>query len=230
MTPLDNSAQVAGGNSAYRGMGMRGIGFALRHLNNLRILALGYAPERFRPEQWEEAFESGSYDRLESIPERARYSLIVGHCDVLNVRSILDVGCGQGVLAKRLGRVGYERYLGYDLSETAIGQARRDLPDQRNTYVVATADRFETEARFDLIVFNECLYYMDDPAAVMRRHLRFLAPGGHVTVSMYDTLRSRSLWPVLNMLSAVEAVEIRFETTARWTVKLMRPVEKAAQA
>jgi 2-polyprenyl-3-methyl-5-hydroxy-6-metoxy-1,4-benzoquinol methylase len=202
---------------------MRGIGLAMRYFNNLRILALGYAPERIRRVQWEESFESGSYERLESIPERARYSLIVGHCDVLNVRSILDVGCGQGVLAKRLARVGYERYLGYDLSETAIDQARRNVPDPRNGFVTGEADGFETPAQFDLIVFNECLYYLDDPAAVMRRHLRFLAPGGHVTVSMHDTLRSRALWPVLSMLTAIDSVEVRFEGHASWTVKLMRP-------
>ncbi len=135
---------------------MRGIGLAQRYLDHLRMRFFGYVPERFRPAQWDRMFESGDYDRLNSVPERARYSLIVGHCDILDAHRILDVGCGQGVLAKRLNRIGYERYVGFDISQTAIDQAKRALPDPRNTYLVGDATRFETADRFDLIVFNEC--------------------------------------------------------------------------
>jgi len=204
---------------------MRGIGFVLRHLNTLRILASGYVPERIGATEWERLFESGSYDRLDSIPERARYSLIVGQCDVLGVRSILDVGCGQGVLAKRLNRVTYDRYVGIDISQTAIAQARRELPDPRNTYLVSDADAFDTADRFDLLVFNECLYYMEDPASVVRRYLAFLRPGGHVSISMYHTIRSRAVWKLLTMLTTVEAVQVKYQKHATWTVKLMRPVD-----
>jgi len=200
------------------------MGLVRRHLNNLRILALGYAPERIQAPEWERLFESGSYERLESIPERARYSLIVGQCDVLGVRSILDVGCGQGVLAKRLNRVNYDRYVGVDISQTAVAQARLALPDPRNTYLVSDADSFATAERFDLIVFNECLYYMTDPAAVLRHYLQFLQPGGHVSISMYHTVRSRAVWRLLTMLDTVEAVQIKYQRHATWTVKLLRPV------
>jgi 2-polyprenyl-3-methyl-5-hydroxy-6-metoxy-1,4-benzoquinol methylase len=202
---------------------MRGVGYVLRRLNNLRILTTGYVPERIAAPEWERLFESGSYDRLESIPERARYSLIVGQCDVLGTRSILDVGCGQGVLAKRLSRVTYDRYVGVDISQAAVDQARRALPDPRNTYLVSDADGFDTADRFDLLVFNECLYYMEDPAAVVRRYLKFLRPGGHVSISMYHTLRSSAVWKLLTMLTTVEAVQIKYEKHASWTVKLMQP-------
>ncbi|MEI9984004.1 MAG: class I SAM-dependent methyltransferase [Aliidongia sp.] len=131
--------------------------------------------------------------------------------------------CGQGVLAKRLNRIGYERYVGFDISQTAIDQAKRALPDPRNTYLVGDATRFETADRFDLIVFNECLYYMDDPAAVVRHYLKLLEPGGHISISMYDTLRSHTVWPLLDMLTMVEAAQIRSGEKATWTVKLMRP-------
>ena len=207
---------------------MRGVGLALRYINHFRMRAFGYVPERFRPADWDRLFETGAYDRLSSGPERARYSLIVGHCEVLRLRSILDVGCGQGVLAERLKRLDYDRYAGLDISPAAIEQAQRERPDPRNTYLVADAAGFETEARFELIVFNECLYYMEDPAAVVRRYLRFLEPGGRLIVSMYDTLRSSTVWPLLDMLATEESTQIRSEGIAGWTIKLMRPGRPAA--
>jgi 2-polyprenyl-3-methyl-5-hydroxy-6-metoxy-1,4-benzoquinol methylase len=201
---------------------MRGVGLALRYFNHLRMLTAGYVPERFRPAEWDKLFETGAYDRLFSTAERGRYSLIVGHCDVLGPKRILDVGCGQGVLAERLKRVPYERYVGVDISQAAIAQAERERPDPRNAYLTADATKFETAERFDLIVFNECLYYMEDPAALVRHYLRFLAPGGWIIVSMYETLRSRTVWPLLAMLSVLEATDIRSEGTGAWTVKLMQ--------
>jgi 2-polyprenyl-3-methyl-5-hydroxy-6-metoxy-1,4-benzoquinol methylase len=202
---------------------MRGVGFVIHHLTNLLTPLVGFVPERVGLAEWERRFRSGDYDRLASASERARYSLIAGHCDALDVRSVLDVGCGQGVLADRLKRVAYRRYVGFDLSEMAIDQARRTVPDARNTYLVSDANTFEAEERFDLLVFNECLYHFEDPAAVVGRHLKFLAPGGHVSISMYDTIRSRAVWSLLDMLAAVDAVKVSCEGHASWTVKLMAP-------
>jgi len=202
---------------------MRGVGLSLRYFTYLRLLAFGYLPERFRPTEWDQLFETGAYDRLSAVWERGRYSLIVGHRDVLGLRSILDVGCGQGVLAERLQRTGYERYVGLDISQAAIQQARREQPDPRNSWLVADATTFETETRFDLIVFNECLYYMEDPAALVRHYVRFLAPGGWIIVSMHDRIRTRTVWPLLGMLTTVEANQISSKGRASWTVKLMQP-------
>ena len=36
---------------------------------------------------------------------------------------------------------------------------------------------------YDLIVFNETLYYFDDPVACVRRYLQHLKPGGLLVVS-----------------------------------------------
>lgn len=202
---------------------MRGIGRLKSFIENLRILTTGYVPQRIRPAEFDRLFESGAYDRLAGASERARFSLIVGHRDVLDAERILDIGCGQGVLAQRLGRARYQRYVGLDISRVAIEQARHAVPDARNSYIVSDVASFTTEDKFDLIVFNECLYHMDDPAASVRHCLAFLAPGGHVSISMYDTARSRAVWPLLDMLETVESTEIVQRRQARWTVKLMRP-------
>jgi 2-polyprenyl-3-methyl-5-hydroxy-6-metoxy-1,4-benzoquinol methylase len=203
---------------------MRGVGFALKHFSNLRILLGNYVPEHIQQKEWNQLFESGAYERLRSAPERPRYSLILGHCELLGARNILDVGCGQGVLAARLRPVSYSRYLGVDISAVAIEQARTEVTDVRNSYVVADATNFRPDGQFDLIVFNECLNYMADPAAVVAHYLKFLDFQGHISISLYNTVRSRAIWRTLPMLTSLESVYIRVENfRATWTVKLMRP-------
>jgi 2-polyprenyl-3-methyl-5-hydroxy-6-metoxy-1,4-benzoquinol methylase len=209
---------------------MRGARRLKLYVEKLRILTTGYVPERIEPAEFDRSFGSGAYDRLEGATERARFSLIVGHRDVLDAARILDVGCGQGVLAKRLSRAPYERYVGLDISQVAIDQAQRAVPDARNCYVVSDMMTFTSEEKFDLIVFNECLYHMEDPAAAVRHCLRFLGPEGHVSISMYETMRSRAVWRLLDMLETVESTEIVQRQGPRWTVKLMRPAFQHARA
>lgn len=202
---------------------MRGLGFALRQLHALRVLVLGYAPQRFTPSAWDRLFQSGAYDRLDGAIERARYSLIVGHQDLIGARSILDVGCGQGVLARRLARTPYERYLGIDISQAAIDMARAGASDPRNRYLVSDMDRFDGEERFDWVIFNECLYYLDDPLGTVRHFWHWLTPGGHLSISMYDCPGARAIWKGLRSMPTVETVDLEHKGAARWTVKLLRP-------
>lgn len=209
---------------------MRGAGRLRSYFELLRILMMGYVPQRIQPAEFDRLFDAGAYDRLAGASERARFSLIVGHRDVLDAGRILDVGCGQGVLAKRLGRAGYQRYVGLDISKVAIEQARQAVPNPRNSYIVSDIMAFTTGEQFDLIVFNECLYHMEDPAAAIRHGLAFLAPGGHISISMYGTARSRAVWRLLDMLETVEATDIVQRRQARWTVKLMRPRSGAGPA
>lgn len=205
---------------------MRGVGFALKHFSNMRILIGDDVPDRVQQKEWNQLFESGAYERLRSAPDRPRYSLILGHCELVEAQNILDVGCGQGVLAARLGDMSYSRYLGVDISAVAIEQARTAVPDARNACVVADATMFQPDGVFDLIIFNECLNYMSDPAGVIRHYMKFLNFRGHISISMYDTVRSRAIWRTLSMLTSMESVYIKVENfRATWTAKLMAPIE-----
>jgi 2-polyprenyl-3-methyl-5-hydroxy-6-metoxy-1,4-benzoquinol methylase len=71
--------------------------------------------------------------------------------------SLLDVGCGEGVLQRRLRALGYARYLGIDSSEEAIARAQTER-DARTEFRCADAETYMPQDRFDVIVFNEVLY------------------------------------------------------------------------
>lgn len=204
---------------------MRGPGFLVKHITNARILTFGYSGERVSNDDWEKLYSSGAWKRLETAAEAGRYSIIVGYCDILQKKSILDVACGQGVLAGRLKRLNYTKYLGIDISAVAIDEASTSRADDRNRYTVARAEEFSTGELFDMIIFNECINYFDDPIAVASRYIPFLEPSGHVLVSMYDTVRSRAAWKLLErILLTTDSFNITHMSSLSWTLKTMVPI------
>ena len=65
-----------------------------------------------------------SHGGLKEIGELAHYSAIVGYCYYLNKSgTILDIGCGEGILQERLRSLNYSRYVGVDISAKAIRRA-----------------------------------------------------------------------------------------------------------
>ena len=136
------------------------------------------------PSRWEAEYREGGWDWLWSSREAVHHHVIAAYCKALPGKAaILDVGCGEGVLHDALRGIGYDRYLGIDLSDTAIGRASRSA-DERTRFMVANAETFETDERFNLIVFNECLYCLENPPALLARLSRFLEPNGAFIISM----------------------------------------------
>lgn len=127
---------------------------------------------------WDQEYDSGKWDYLSTTQEFGRYSVISGYCEHLKPGArVLDVGCGSGILAHWLSSAGISSYVGVDLSAVAIEQARRSN-FQGAEFDVADASIFETSRVFDVIVFNEMLYYLKTPEKHVRRIARALAPDG----------------------------------------------------
>ena len=98
---------------------------------------------------------------------------------------VLDVGCGSGVHGAELKRLYDHRVVGVDLSAASIQKARTRLSE---AYVadVTQPERypfFGVQA-FDIVVFSDILEHLNDPSDVLARHLRLLAPGGRVLISL----------------------------------------------
>ena len=173
-------------------------------------------------EAWDQEYAGGHWKGLESMQELGHYSAIAGYADFSEAKAILDVGCGHGVLARRLTRLGYQNYLGIDLSAEAIKEASSLNQDPRSTFAAADAWQFETEQAFDLIIFNECLYYLGEPRKIMRKYSKFLAPNGKFIVSMFGVPANLAIWHELQQeLRVMDSVSVRHGSGYRWTVKLL---------
>ena len=106
--------------------------------------------------------------------------------------AILDVGCGEGVLAERLGAGDYRRYVGVDLSAAAIEKAARSgAPD--TAWTAADGQSYAPTETFDAIVFNEVLYFFADPPGTVERYAHALNEGG-VLLARRSTRRSAAAW------------------------------------
>ena len=183
----------------------------------------GYRPQQVSAETWDRQYRAGSWDYLDRIDNLGGQLTVFGYCQYLAPGSILDVGCGAGLLAKKLKVLPYRRFLGIDLSAEAITEAREAHGDARTTFIVADAEKFAPESSFDVIVFNQCLYYLSDPLDVIRRYGRFLDGSGRMIVSLYDCSRSRAVWSLIDDHVDVEDSMTVIQAGGRTTTKILRP-------
>jgi SAM-dependent methyltransferase len=97
--------------------------------------------------------------------------------------SLLDVGCGNGLVLSRLG-TGYETVCGIDYSEVMIAQAKAIMPNARFAAGEAGALPFE-DATFERVLCYSIFHYFPDEeyaAGAVRELVRVCAPGGIVLI------------------------------------------------
>jgi 2-polyprenyl-6-hydroxyphenyl methylase/3-demethylubiquinone-9 3-methyltransferase len=137
----------------------------------------------------------------------------------------LDVGCGGGLLAEELARLGCV-VTGVDLSEPSLAVARAHAVRSglAITYVAALAERLPfADASFRLVSCCDVLEHLDDPDAALAEIARVLAPGG---VFFYDTPNRTLLsWVVLiELAQRVPVTRIAPPNLHDWR-RFLRPAE-----
>jgi len=135
-----------------------------------------------------------------------RYGVIIGCANFFRPGAIelLDVGCGSGVLQQRMACA---RYVGVDMNACAIAEAEA-RSSETVKFLCAPVESYAVPGSFDVIVFNESLYYMPDPVAILRRHLQHLKPGGVVVVCMFRTYLARRIWRTIDRLDVAELTSV----------------------
>ncbi|HWO43481.1 MAG TPA: class I SAM-dependent methyltransferase [Candidatus Eisenbacteria bacterium] len=177
------------------------------------------------PEVWETQYRQGLWRCLSGLDELARYGVIAGYLRALKPSgAILDIGCGEGLLAG--SAAGYSRYVGIDVSEAALARARQRYRE-RCSFSQADARAYVPGDRFDAVIFNEVLYYFDDPLAVVSRYERWLRADGVIIASLYQ--HSRRAAAIAKRLKAryrsLATVEIRAGAKS-WSVSVLAPESK----
>lgn len=179
---------------------------------------------------WDEQYRSGHWELMRGADELARYATIAAWLHRLHPGgSVLDVGSGEGILLEHLRPLGGGRYLGVDISGVAVerGRARRHRDAE---FVAADAERWLPETSFDALVFNECVYYFEQPVLTVQRYLDRLSPGGTVVLSIFRTRRAdvirRRLAAVLPPLDQLTLASRK----GAWVLSLHRPGQRTGTA
>lgn len=100
----------------------------------------------------------------------------------LEGRSVLDVGCGGGLLAEPLARLG-GKVTGLDASAEVISVARDHAAAMGLDIDYRAGDIQELEGRFDLVTAMEVVEHVSDPALFARALAKRLAPEGLLIMS-----------------------------------------------
>jgi 2-polyprenyl-6-hydroxyphenyl methylase / 3-demethylubiquinone-9 3-methyltransferase len=114
--------------------------------------------------------------------------------------SLLDVGCGGGLIAEPMRRLGFE-VTAVDASAENIGTARAHAAQQGLdiAYRAATVEQMEAEGAgpFDVVLTMEVIEHVADPEAFIRSCSRLVKPGGMMVVATLNrTLKSLALGKV----------------------------------
>lgn len=100
----------------------------------------------------------------------------------LEAKTALDVGCGAGLLAEPLARLG-ATVIGLDASPELIAVAREHARAAGLEIDYRAGELTELEGQFDLVTCMEVIEHVGDPAAFIEALARRLAPGGLLVMS-----------------------------------------------
>ena len=92
-------------------------------------------------------------------------------------RRILEIGCGNGNVARGIASMGYQ-VLGVDIDEESIREAQLNNPLPNLKFRAEAAEDLQERGAFDAIVCTEVLEHLDDPSVVLDYVRENLSEGG----------------------------------------------------
>lgn len=173
--------------------------------------------------EWDGQYKNGGWDFLNSIEELGRYSIITGYYKFFKKGgSILDVGCGSGTLQRIIKNFNYSYYFGIDFSAEAIQKAKENQ-DEKTIFETADMNVFSTEKKFDVIIFNESIYYVK-PTDIMKKYSSYLKKDGIFIVSMFQgKKRGVKRWKKIESLfEIIDGTQVTNKFGNSWKCKVFQ--------
>lgn len=126
--------------------------------------------------------------RLQFVRDRVaeRFGRDIRQREAFAGLSLLDVGCGGGLIAEPMRRLGFE-VTAVDASSENIGTARAhaQMTGLDIAYRAATVEQLEAEGAgpFDVVLTMEVIEHVADPEGFVRACSRLVKPGGIMIVA-----------------------------------------------
>ena len=116
-------------------------------------------------------------------------------CHIADANEVLNVGCGIGVGVAYIARKFGCHVVGVDISEKMIEwsrlRAREEKVDDKVEFHVANVlDLPFGDDRFDAVIVESVLAFVDDKACAIRECIRVTKPGGYVGLNEFFGRRS----------------------------------------
>lgn len=128
---------------------------------------------------------NGEFKPLHQInPLRLNY--VLANANGLFGKTVLDVGCGGGILAESMAREG-AHVTGLDMGKEPLEVARLHALETGTTltYLQSTVEEHVQQYphHYDVVTCMEMLEHVPDPLSVVKACARLVKPGGHVFFS-----------------------------------------------
>ena len=155
----------------------------------------------------------------------ARMEFISNFTTLVN-QTVLDVGCGGGILCEGLAMAG-AKVTGLDVEVEAITAARIHAQQSKLKidYVCQPIEEYSADS-FNIITCMEMLEHVSDPALVLEHCSRLLAPGGYLFLSTIN----RTLSAYATVIVAAEYILDLLPRQTHDYQKFIKPSELAAMA
>jgi SAM-dependent methyltransferase len=128
-------------------------------------------------EKLDKMHKAGYYDYLCSDEFKPAYKLISDKFKSASCTSILDVGCWNGMFYRVLQEDGFSgEYLGFDLSASAIDEAKIKYGNSNTLFEVRDWNYFTTSTSFNGIYFGGVFYYIQEKVKFIRSYIEHYSP------------------------------------------------------
>jgi len=113
----------------------------------------------------------------------------------MNSPRILDVGCGEGHLIKRLALQGYKKVYGIDIADTALESAMKRCKKAHIINMDAQKIHFP-DALFDIVICTEVIEHIPNYRQALNEMKRVLGPRGVLIL----TFPNERIWRFCRLL------------------------------
>jgi len=126
---------------------------------------------------------------------------------------ILDVGCGTGLFAHKVSKLGPKQVLGIDFSKEAIDIAKKTHKNHNLQYQVLDVKKIKS--KYDVIVSLGTLEHMDNPLKTLKILKKHLTKNGKIIVTSPNWTNPRgyilmTLWYLFN--APITLADLHYQT------------------
>ena len=142
---------------------------------------------------WEQDYANGRFDFLDEPHEQLRHAVISCLISRHAPGEVIDLGCGGGQQLAWLRREDVTRYVGVDVSPTALSRVPKS-PIPTETVVSSIEDYHAPTREIGAIICAEALYFLDDPVGPLLRIAHEASSASAIIVSLVVPNERKPNW------------------------------------
>ncbi|WP_371378929.1 bifunctional 2-polyprenyl-6-hydroxyphenol methylase/3-demethylubiquinol 3-O-methyltransferase UbiG [Thalassotalea aquiviva] len=151
-----------------------------------------------------------------------RRNFIISHVGSLQDLNVIDVGCGGGILAESLARIG-ANVTGIDMGQEPLNVAKLHALEcgiELDYEKITAEQKAQQQAgQYDIVTCMEMLEHVPDPASIVRACADMVKPGGYV---FFSTLNKTAKSYLFAIVAAEKVLKLVPQGTHDWD-KFIRP-------